>query len=207
MRPATSAFRRNYLRSRDRATLELTVFGTLYGAWIALNYNGLGFELWVIGAVMAATALYAVAQILRYSDIHHIWGFCAHGISRAGAECALMVFLCLLPVGVMGAELTAGELLPHLKVTPAPYLLWCVVQDFVFFSFFARHLEKLLPSSWMVCLVAGAFFGAVHLPFGVFAALTFLGGTVWAWIFLRTGSLLPIVGAHWILGMALLVRF
>jgi len=207
MRPATSAFRRNYLRSRDRATLELTAFGTLYGAWVALNFNGLGFELWVIGAVMAATAIYAAAQLFRYNDIHHVWGFCTHGISQGGFECALMVFLCLLPVGVMGAEFTSGDLLPSLKVSPAPYLLWCVVQDFVFFSFLARHLEKILPSSWMVCIVAGAFFGAVHLPFGMFAVLTFVGGTAWAWIFLRTGSIVPIMGAHCMLGMVLLMRF
>jgi membrane protease YdiL (CAAX protease family) len=88
---------------------------------------------------------------------------------------------------------------PH----PAAYLLWCAVQDFLFFALVQRDLEDLAPPAVAVA-GASALFGLSHYPFGSFMAVSVGAGAAWGWLFHRTRSLVPVVCCHWLMGLLVL---
>jgi membrane protease YdiL (CAAX protease family) len=85
----------------------------------------------------------------------------------------------------------------------ASYLLWCAVQDFLFFALIQRNLEDLVHPAAAVTVAAGLF-GLSHYPFEAFMAVSAAAGAAWGWLYRRTGSLLPVLGCHWLMGLQVL---
>jgi membrane protease YdiL (CAAX protease family) len=205
---ATDRFltRRTLLATRRRARVELAVFAILFEEWVRRNLSAGGFQEYLYATAAAIAMVYVIAYSVRYRGVLNDWGLRMSGIADGLLVSIGLCLVSFLPLMGLGSKLASLNVLPALDAPPAAYLVWCLLQDFIFFSFCARHLETAFSNTSLACLGAGFLFGISHLPFGYFAAITFLGGVVWAWLFLKTRCLLPVVACHWILGLALLVR-
>ena len=192
--------RRDYPASRDRAFAELVLFSLGLAAWVFHHTVLQEYDPKLIGVVSAVAALYGVVYLIAYRDIHRRWGLSIRGL---GTGCLAMTF-CLLPMFLSGTMIAVGLGLPRFDLQAGPYLAWCAVQDFIFFAVCARHADEAFQRKWLAGLFAGALFGLSHLPFVAFAWVTFAAGTIWAWVYLKTGCLYPILAAHWVLGILVL---
>ena len=86
---------------------------------------------------------------------------------------------------------------------PVAYIVWCAVQDFVFFALILRNLEDVTHP--LIALAATAvLFGASHYPFHEFMVLTGLVGAVWGCVYLLNRGLVLITASHWVLGVLVL---
>ncbi|HEX7237924.1 MAG TPA: CPBP family intramembrane glutamic endopeptidase [Gammaproteobacteria bacterium] len=90
----------------------------------------------------------------------------------------------------------------HMLAAAALYFPWALLQQYIFqFYWFGRWL-RLVPVGAAVAITALAFAG-VHFPRWPVMAVTVVAGTVWALIYYRWRSLLPLAVSHALLGTAL----
>jgi len=196
----------SYPATRRRIGLELAVFLALYGVWISQNLLGNPFRPWLFGLAAVMAALYVATYALLYSGIHRRWGMGKPNLPDVTISGSLLLLLLLasIPIAVGGFFLRDQGSLPRIMAGPL-YLPWCLVQDFIFFSFVLVHLEAVLGRPWLAAFLTAGLFGASHLPFVGLAIVTGMSGLLWAWIFIRTRSLLAVVVAHVLTGGALLL--
>ena len=90
----------------------------------------------------------------------------------------------------------------HILVVAALYFPWALLQQYIFmFYWFGRWL-RLVPVPIAVVLTALAF-SAVHFPRWPVMAVTLVAGSVWALIYYRWRSVVPLAVSHALLGTAL----
>ena len=90
----------------------------------------------------------------------------------------------------------------HILVVAALYFPWALLQQYIFmFYWFGRWL-RLVPVPVAVVLTALAF-SAVHFPRWPVMAVTLVAGSVWALIYYRWRSIVPLAVSHALLGTAL----
>jgi membrane protease YdiL (CAAX protease family) len=90
----------------------------------------------------------------------------------------------------------------HMLVVAALYFPWALLQQYIFiFYWFGRWL-RLVPVPFAVVLTALAF-SAVHFPRWPVMAVTLVAGSVWALIYYRWRSVVPLAVSHALLGTAL----
>ena len=65
----------------------------------------------------------------------------------------------------------------------------------------------LLSSRWLSSLLAGAIFGASHWPNPVLVPVTFLGGTMMAWLFARQRNIIPLTLGQALIGSLVWASF
>jgi hypothetical protein len=112
-----------------------------------------------------------------------------------------------LALGVVGLTGLLPAVAAHLLMDPMPrighpaaYLLWCLVQDFVFFALAQRSLEDLLHP--LAAVPAAAFlFALSHYPHDGLMYLTGLAGLAWGATFSLWRSLPLVTASHWVLGV------
>ena len=90
----------------------------------------------------------------------------------------------------------------HILVVAALYFPWALLQQYIFmFYWFGRWL-RLVPVPVAVVLTALAF-SAVHFPRWPVMAVTLVAGSVWALIYYRWRTVVPLAVSHALLGTAL----
>lgn len=82
------------------------------------------------------------------------------------------------------------------------YLPWALLQQFVFQFYLLGRLLVLLPL-WGAVAITALAFSLVHFPRAPVMAVTLVAGAVWALIYRRYRSLLPLAVSHALLGSAL----
>jgi membrane protease YdiL (CAAX protease family) len=90
----------------------------------------------------------------------------------------------------------------HVVAALLLYFPWALLQQFVFQFFLLGRLLYLLPPAVAIGVTALAF-SAVHFPRLPVMAGTLVAGTVWALIYRRQRSLLPLAASHALLGSTL----
>jgi hypothetical protein len=100
----------------------------------------------------------------------------------------------------------------------ALYLPWALLQQFIFLIFLLGRLQVLVPRlrPEALALLNGSLYGVVHWPDSQLMALTALAGSVWAYYYLHSRRLLPVVVSHavlavsyysWVMGRDLFAEF
>lgn len=84
------------------------------------------------------------------------------------------------------------------------YIAWAGLQQWLMLAVVLRRLERWPGGRALPMLATATFFALLHTPNGVLMQLCFVAELWWAWCFLRSRRLLPIVLAH--AGSALLVE-
>lgn len=116
----------------------------------------------------------------------------------------------LIAFAIMAALLIAtGLILGQPRHIPlnlrSPSRLWsycafCLLQQVALNSLLMNRFLSLLRREWLAALAAGTVFAACHWPNPVLLPLTFIGGTVFAWLFARHRNILPLTLIQAILG-------
>jgi membrane protease YdiL (CAAX protease family) len=162
------------------------------------------------GLAAAAVAL-IVASAARS---RRIWGL-ARSIDPQGARgawtaTAAFTGVALLVLAIAASLVARADGTPvavrfsnwHMLAAAALYVPWALLQQYIFqFYWFGRWL-RLVPLPVAVALTSLAF-AAVHFPRWPVMAVTLVAGTVWALIYYRWRSLLPLALSHALLGTAL----
>jgi membrane protease YdiL (CAAX protease family) len=90
----------------------------------------------------------------------------------------------------------------HLIPAVAIYLLWALVQQFVFQFYLLGRLLYLLPPPWAIAATA-LIFSAVHFPRVAVMAAVAVAAVVWSTLYRRYRTLVPLAVSHAILGSTL----
>ncbi|MEO2088172.1 MAG: CPBP family glutamic-type intramembrane protease [Gemmataceae bacterium] len=196
--------------SRGRVVAELVVVLLGLAAVIAFVPLSSRWFPWVCGAACGLAGGYAVYGAVRRPGAAAWWGFTWGGRSEddlaAGVwNTALLFLAALVPIGVVRYLVTRPTILDG-----GSYLLWCVIQDFLFFSLVLRGLDRLLDGKLaghrhLAVSATAALFGLSHYPLAGFMAATALIAVCWGHIFFRTHLLWPVTVLHFLLGLLVLV--
>jgi membrane protease YdiL (CAAX protease family) len=106
--------------------------------------------------------------------------------------------LSLVPIFILQSQVA----LPHI-LNPGGYMVWCAVQDFLFFALLQRNLQDKIPPPFAIGITA-LLFGLSHYPYTAFMLVTMVIGAVWGWLYYRSRSLIFVTFAHWLLGLVAL---
>ena len=89
------------------------------------------------------------------------------------------------------------------QVSAWTYILWCIVQDLVFFAIVLTNLENIAGANLAIGATA-VLFAASHYPLYPLAAATAIAGVAWGKLFVDTRSFAWVVASHFIMGICLL---
>jgi membrane protease YdiL (CAAX protease family) len=194
---------------RDRSVvLELCAIGLAALVFVATFQVRPPYLDFALAAAAVALIVFSAARSRRFWELQRsVDATGARGAWKAAlvfTAAALVVLagvavLVARPAGTPAAERFGNW---HLLVAAALYLPWALLQQYIFqFYWFGRWL-RLVPVPVAVVLTAAAF-AAVHFPRWPVMAVTLVAGTVWALIYYRWRSLLPLAVSHALLGTAL----
>jgi membrane protease YdiL (CAAX protease family) len=153
----------------------------------------------IVGSAARSRRLWALARSVDPTGARGAW--------KAALAFTAVALVVLAVAGLLVARSSAPPAAErfanwHLLAAAALYAPWALLQQYIFqFYWFGRWL-RLVPVSVAVVLTALAF-SAVHYPRWPVMAVTLVAGTVWALIYYRWRSLLPLALSHALLGTAL----
>jgi membrane protease YdiL (CAAX protease family) len=190
-----------------RSLCETLIPSLLLGIQVKLTPLGHPYFPYVAGILCAATIGYAIYGLLRLPQSSQRWQLLPPR-SYDGDELA---FGCMF----IGTFFLAG-LIPIVVIKafdfslPRPaggawaYLLWCLVQDFIFFSLILRGLTDLVHP-FLAISVSAILFGISHYPNLQMVAVTMFAGGAWGYLFLAARWLPLVTLSHWVMGLTLLM--
>lgn len=193
----------------DRSVmLELAAIGAAAAVFVATFRVRPPYLDFALAAAAVALIVLSAARSKR------LWAL-ARSVDPTGARgawAAALAFtaaaLVVLGAAAVLAARAAGDPLGerfgnwHVLAAAALYFPWALLQQYIFqFYWFGRWLT-LVPLPVAVAITALAF-AAVHFPRLPVMAVTLVAGTVWALVYYRWRSLVPLALSHALLGTAL----
>jgi hypothetical protein len=156
-----------------------------------------------VPVVAGLAVVYAAVGLARFDGAAEGWGFVPPPRSdlevvRGCLGAGVLVLAAFGPILVVHAFIER----PWLG-DPWSYLLWCAVQDFLFFSLFLRNAAGLVTPHPAVLLTA-VLFGLSHAPLEDFMYVTGLIAVPWGYVFLYSRLLWVVTASHFLLGVLVL---
>ena len=143
------------------------------------------------------------ASFLLHRDTPQTLGWRADNLWPATRQAAVVFAILAIALVLVGLGLGAQRRIPpHLASLRRlwNYFAFCLLQQVALQSFLNNRLMSLLPNVWVSPLLAGVIFGALHWPNPVLVPVTFVGGSIMAWLFARQRNIIPLTVGQAILG-------
>lgn len=198
--------------SRRALWAELAVLAALAAAFLVVfdtraGYIDLALALAAVGLILLggarSRALWSRHPVAETPAVRLRRAAVAAASFTAGALVVLAAIGGALAFRDAGLDDAVARLAnPRLLVASLLYLPWAWLQQFVFQFYLLGRLLALLPVGAAVPLTAAAF-AAVHYPRAPVMAVTLVAGAVWALLYRRFRSLVPLAVSHALLGAAL----
>lgn len=184
-------------RSRQWLTLADVTLFPLFILWYIWRGQIVARWTWMF------VALWLAGSFLLHWDTPKTVGWRADNLWPATKQ-ALIAF------GVMAAGLLAiGFALGQPAHIDARLISWprlggyaafCLLQQVALNSFMQTRMMELVRHEWINACLTGAIFAACHWPNPVLVPLTFVGGSVMAWMFGRVRNIIPLAIGQALLG-------
>ena len=181
---------------RSLILIEAFVFSAYVGWFIwrlqtSIRPSWLVFPVWML------------ASFLIHRDTPKTLGWRADNLWIATEQASLVLFPCALAIMVTGFLLGGKHhTLQHVLLPSRffSYLAFCLVQQMGLNSLVTNRLLTSIDSPVRVSLISGTLFALIHWPNPVLVPLTFVGGTLMAWLFSKQRNILPLAIWQTILG-------
>ena len=152
---------------------------------------------WIIFAAWLA------ASFLLHRDTPKTLGWRADNLWPATKQAAVVFAAMAAGLIVTGFVLGAPHHLPPNLASLDrlwSYFAFCILQQVALNSFLSNRMLLLVSNRWASSLLTGGIFAACHWPNPVLVPLTFIGGSVMAWLFARQRNILPLAVGQALLG-------
>jgi hypothetical protein len=153
---------------------------------------------------VAIFPVWLVASFLLQGDTPKTIGWRADNLWPASRNTFLLLALAILMICGAGVFLGGFDRISlHFKEPQrfVGYFMFCVVQQVGLNSLLTNRLMAAFAKPAPVILLAGALFAALHWPNPVLMPLTFVGGVVMSFLFVRERNILPLALGQAILGL------
>jgi hypothetical protein len=175
----------------DVVGLPIFILAFIWRLQYTTNWAWLGFVVWMI------------ASFAIHRDTPSTLGWRADNLWPATKRAAV-VFAVLAPaLFLTGIVLRAPWHVPeHLvKLNRLwSYFAFCVLQQVALNSLLMNRMIFLVSRRWLAAGLTGVIFAACHWPNPVLVPITFIGGTVMAWLFARERNIVPLAVMQALLG-------
>jgi hypothetical protein len=147
--------------------------------------------------------IWLTGSFLLQKDTPKTLGWRADNIVPATKQAAVAYGLMTAGLFVIGLFLRSPLSLP--PNLASPHRLWsyfgfCVLQQVALNSLLNNRVMLVVTPPWISSLLTGCIFAVCHWPNPVLVPLTFIGGSVMAWLFARERNIIPLAIGQAILG-------
>ncbi|MFZ0739852.1 MAG: CPBP family glutamic-type intramembrane protease [Candidatus Acidiferrales bacterium] len=152
---------------------------------------------WVVFAV------WLIVSFALHRDTPKTLGWRADNLGRATRNAAIALVVMALGLFVIGMILGRPLRVPHYLISVRrlwSYFAFCVLQEVALNSLLMNRIEFLVKRRWLAATLTGVIFAACHWPNPVLVPLTFIGGTVMAWLFAQERNIVPLAIMQMLLG-------
>ena len=173
--------------------LAFAGFTALYIWWLqdALFWSWLIFPVWL------------VASFALHRDTPKTLGWRGDNLWPATRRTAKVFAAFAIALCIAGLALGTFKHFPAHMLDPrrfAGYFAFCTLQEVALQSLVMNRFLAAVQNRFAAALVAGGCFAALHWPNPVLIPVTFIGGTVFCWLFAKERNILPLILAQAILG-------
>ena len=190
------------LSDQSLASWEIAsvVSSILIAEWMAVTATGLTKAIIAIPVALAILVV-ILSHRLRRESLRDL-GFRFDNFVKALWLLAMPVAATALLSLLVGWKL--GVPVNFLRWHPTRYLAlqlavgfcWALAQQYVLQGFVNRRAMKVAGRGWTSILIVAAIFALLHLPNLWIAAITFVGGIIWATVYQRVPNLFAIAITH-----------
>jgi len=175
----------------DVVGLPLFILAFIWRLQFTTNWAWLGFVVWMI----ASFALQRDTPATLGWRGDNLWP----ATRRAAAAFVILAFALLIAGVVLHAP---WRVPPHLIKWDRlwSYFAFCVLQQVALNSLLMNRMVYLVSRRWLAAVLTGFIFAACHWPNPVLVPLTFIGGSVMAWLFARERNIIPLAIMQALLG-------
>jgi Type II CAAX prenyl endopeptidase Rce1-like len=197
MTPADKPAETTRARILRRLALPEALAFTLFALAYIWRLQSSAFNSWIVFPA------WLVLSFVVHRDTTKTLGWRADNLWPATRRAAVAFGILILAIFAVGLFLGAAHRLPAHLIEPhrfAGYFAFCLLQEVGLQSFLMNRLLTALEKPLPAALVAGTLFSLLHWPNPVLVPLTFIGGSVFCWLFARERNIIPLTIGQAILG-------
>jgi membrane protease YdiL (CAAX protease family) len=175
----------------DVVGLPIFILAFIWRLQFTTNWAWLGFVVWMI------------ASFAIHRDTPRTLGWRADNLWSATKRAAVVFAILASALLLTGILLRAPWHLPEhlIKLNRLwSYFAFCVLQQVALNSLLMNRMIFLVSRRWLAAALTGVIFAACHWPNPVLVPITFVGGTVMAWLFARERNIVPLAVMQALLG-------